>query len=163
MNKTVSEIANYIWIEETGSSDQTTTSEIAYYIDSAGLGKLNSLIFTDYSIDPDTYEIVPDIGREELAILGAIYKVKFLTRMNENSLGASGVSDILEVSDDGATVRKQSRSTMAQQWASLKKGAQEELLNLIGSYKIYKSSPVQVVGEDSLMTENISRYNRAIE
>lgn len=164
MSFTTTDAADYIWREETGSSNSTSIPEIAYYIKSAGIGKLNTLIFTSYTIN-DAQEIEPELGHEELAILGAIYKVKFYTTMNMNVIGAAGVtSEVLEYSSDGTTIRKQSRGVLSQQWSILKKDAQNELLNLISSYKILKAVPRDISGIEILqIVDSPARFNRIIQ
>ena len=165
MSFTTTDAADYIWREETDSSSEISIPEIAYFIKTAGIGKLNTLIFTNYTVNTSN-EIEPELGHEELSILSAIYKVKFFTMMNANVVGAAGVtSEILEYSADGTTIRKQSRGVLSQQWSILKKDAQTDLLNLISSYKILKSVPRDISGIEILqiVNENYPRYNRVIQ
>lgn len=149
MSLSVTDIANNIWINELNQSSTVTIPEIAFWVRSNGIGSLNSLIYTSYTINSDTLGIEPDtFGIDELAILGSLYMIKFFQTQSNSFLGASGVNDIIEYSSDGTTIRRLNRGEQAKTFLQLKSQAQEYLTQLISSYKINRANPRQVVGVD---------------
>jgi 5'-3' exonuclease len=79
--------------------------QIAFWI-RVNVGTLNNLINTEYTIDTATLEISPDPAIEEKSILKRLYVVHFYDLKLRGSLGAAAQDSILEVSADGATVKK---------------------------------------------------------
>lgn len=132
--------------------DQPTDAsipQIAFWI-RVNVGTLNNLINTEYTIDTTTLEISPDPAIEEKSILKRLYVVHFYDLKLRGSLGAAAQDSILEVTADGATVRKLNKNETSKVYLSLKKQEQEELHKEVGSYKLKNSKPIQVAGDDTI-------------
>jgi len=139
--------------------DQPTDAsipQIAFWI-RVNVGTLNNLINTEYTIDTTTLEISPDPDIEEKSILKRLYVVHFYDLKLRGSLGAAAQDSILEVTADGATVRRLNRNETSKVYLSLKRQEQEELHKEVGSYKLKKSAPIQVAGDDTVSTDTPQR------
>lgn len=151
MNISVTDQANAIWVGQLNQSSLVSIPEIAYWVRSYGLGALNSLIFTSYDIDSTTLEFTPSsFGLDESAILSQLYVLKFIQLQIDSLIGASGLvgNEIIEYSEKGHIIRKLNRDTISKSWIMLKSQANNNLNQLIGSYKINRSTPRQVIGID---------------
>ncbi len=164
MSLSVTDISNSLWLNELEQSSLTTIPEIAFWVRSSGIGALNSLIYTSYTVDPITLELTPDsFGVDELAILGQLYMAKFFQSQSNSFLGAVGVNEIIEYSEKGHTIRKLNRGTMANTFLSLKSQVKEYLDQLISSYKINRAGPRSISGIDAcLIIRDTPRYNRVL-
>jgi hypothetical protein len=69
---------------------------------------------------------------------------------------------VIEVSDQGSSVRKINKNEVSKTLNSTRNAEYENLIGLISAYKICQSTPIQVAGDDtieaSLKSENT--YNR---
>jgi hypothetical protein len=144
------DIADEIFRELDQPSD-ASIPQIAFWI-RVNVGTLNNLINTEYTIDTATLEISPDPAIEEKSILKRLYVVHFYDLKLRGSLGAAAQDSILEVSADGATVKKLNKNETSKVYLSLKKQEQEELHKEVGSYKLKKATPIQVAGDDTIST-----------
>lgn len=159
------DLANLIWQDALNETDQTSIPEIAFWIRQNGIGQLNNTIHTSFAIDDTTLDISPasSFGIDEAAILVQLYLIKYYGLQANNFLGAAGISDIIEYSEKGHTIRKINRNEQAKTWLSLKTQAREHLKDLVSGYKITRSVPKSVEGEELLLlAANLSRYNRVI-
>lgn len=155
-------IANEIYLELNSPTD-VTVSEIDYWL-TTNIGKLNNLINTEYSIDATTLLITPEMGDDSSVIYKTMYFIKYYGNAANNNLGASGVGFTLEVTSDGSTVRRASKTELAKVYLQLRKQYMDELQALVTGYKSNNSPPRQVVGIDSLtLVENTPQYNRVID
>lgn len=165
MSIKIVDVANTIWASELNQSDTTDIPSIAYWLRSVGVPKLNDLIYTNFDIDESTLEIQPaeSFGFDEMAILIQLYMIKFFQRQSSNMLSAAGAETILEYSENGMTIRKINRGTLGQQWNMLQKDAQTELNNMVNGYKIKRSTPLAIGGEETLLLSSyIPKYNRIL-
>ncbi len=147
----VVDIANEIFIEA-GSPTATSVPAIAFWV-RGKVGDINVLLFEDFEIS-DTYEIVDgggtEIPIEAVSIIKKLYKIydyDIQIRINMNALSTDS---IIEVTDQGSSVRKVNKNEVSKTFANLK-GLEEEALNrLVTSYRMRGASPVQVVGDDTI-------------
>ena len=111
MSIKIVDLADLIWRDELNETTQTSVPEIAYWLRNNGLGRLNDLIHTSFSIDLDTLEIAENnFGVEEAIILAQLYLIKYFRKQSSDFLGAVGVSDTIEYSENGMTIRKLNRT-----------------------------------------------------
>lgn len=163
MSISVADISSSIWVNQLGQSNLTTVPEIAFWVRNHGVGALNSLIFTSFSIDSTTQEISPDITIDEQSILSQLYLIKFFQTQANSFLGAAGVKDTIEYSEKGHTIRKLNKNEISKTFISLKNQAREDLNQLIGFYKIKKASPRDVSGYDqTVQVFDYPRFNRVL-
>ena len=162
MGISVVDISNSLWINELEQSTLASIPEISFWVRSSGIGSLNSLIYTSYTINQNTLELSPDsFGVDELSILGQIYLLKFFQSRANSFLGAVGINGIIEYSENGHTIRKLNRGTLAQTFLNLKAQVKVYLDELLGLYKINRATPRDISGIDAcLLIRNIPRYNR---
>lgn len=164
MSIKIVDLADLIWREELNETNKTSIPEIAYWLKNTGLGKLNNLIHTTFTINESTQEIEESsFSIEEAAILVQLYLIKYFKRQANDFLGAVGVSEIVEWSENGMSIRKVNRNELAKTWLSLEKRAQEDLKDLISSYKISKATPRSIEGKELLLLiSRLPRYNRIL-
>ena len=81
------------------------------------------------------------------------------------TLGAASSDSVVEVSSDGARVRKINKNEISKTWMSARNLERDELTRLITAYKLTESSPRQVAGDDTIAEGNNTRaqdlYNRS--
>lgn len=164
MSIKIVDLADLIWRDELNETTQTSVPEIAYWLRNNGLGRLNDLIHTSFSIDLDTLEIAENnFGVEEAIILAQLYLIKYFQKQSSDFLGAVGVSDTIEYSENGMTIRKLNRTEQSKVWLEMTKQARNDLKDLITGYKIGRATPRSIEGEELLLLATIMpRYNRIL-
>jgi len=146
---TVSDIANEIYVE-LGSPTSTSVNAISTWL-RAKVGDLNNLIFENFVLTDN--EIVDSAGtqinKEAAAILKKLYKVYDYEVSIRTHMNAISTDTILEVNDQGSSVKKINRSEVSKTLAALKKEEEISLKYLIQSYCQRLSSPSQIAGDDT--------------
>ncbi len=142
------DIADEIF-RELGQPTEVSIPQIAFWI-RVNVGTLNNTINQCYDIDENTLEISPDPGLEEKSILKKLYTIHYYDIKVRNALGAASTDPIVEVTSDGASVRKLNRNQTSQLFLTLKKQETEDFNTLVGNYKMLKSTPRQVAGDDTV-------------
>lgn len=148
MANTIASISDEIFRGDLNEASDVNLPLIAYYLRS-NLGRLNNLLNTSYTIENCNGEVEPYINDQEKDIFKELYKIKYYDKKAMDNLGAAGIQTALVVESDGAKVSLTNRNTIASNYIQLKKQAEENLRNLINSYKITKVKPMQVVGDDT--------------
>ena len=149
------DIADEIF-RELGQPEEVSIPQIAFWI-RVNVGTLNNTINQCYAIDDNTLEISPDPGLEEKSILKKLYTMHYYDLKIRSTLGAAATDPIVEVTSDGASVRKINRNQTSQLFLNLKKQEMEDYNSLVANYKMLKSKPIQVVGDDTV--EGFDRPN----
>ena len=149
------DIADEIF-RELGQPTEVSIPQIAFWI-RVNVGPLNNTINQCYAIDDNTLEISPDPGLEEKSILKKLYTMHYYDLKIRSTLGAAATDPIVEVTADGASVRKLNRNQTSQLFLNLKKQEMEDYNSLVANYKMLKSKPIQVVGDDTV--EGFDRPN----
>ena len=114
------------------------------------------------------YPVIVSIQPEEAAILKKMYVVHYYDKQIRSTVGAASTDPVVEVASDGSRVRKINKNELSKTYLALKKEEYSELTDLINSYKLRKSTPVQVAGDDTIRGEyatnnnEIYPYNRII-
>lgn len=125
-------------------------------------GNLNTRLHTDFELNEDTLEITPALGVKESVIFKKMFLIYFYENKIRTGMGAMGWDSAISVSSDGAEVKLVSRNDIAKTYINIKKGEVEALELLIRDYKINRSGPVAVHGDDTVpATQNpIDEFNR---
>jgi hypothetical protein len=114
------------------------------------IGLLNNLLTTDFMINLNDYEIYPSLDEKQKVIYKKLYMIDYYDGMIRKNVGASAFNAIVEVTSDGATVRKVQNTNVANMFIQLKKNNQEELIKLINAYNSPGNIiPKQVTGDDT--------------
>ena len=127
--------------------------QIAFWI-RVNMGSLNNLLHTEYAIDTTTLEISPDPGIQEKSILKRLYNIHYYNLKLRGTLGAVSLDTIIEVGSDGSYVKKSNKNETSKIYVSIKRQEQDELNREIASYKLGKSVPIQVAGDDTVSSNN---------
>lgn len=133
----------------------------------SNIGILNNLISTDYFVDDITLEVYQkicdvntEIGDDEKVIFKKLYMIHYYDVKVRSVLGAASNDSVREVVSDGARVRKYNKNDLSKTYISAKKESVEELNNLVHAYKISKSSPRQIAGDDTVPERENVRINQ---
>ena len=94
------------------------------------------------------------IQPEEVAILKKMYVVHYYDKQIRSTVGAASTDPIVEVTSDGSRVRKINKNELSKTYLALKREEYAELMDLVNAYKLRKSTPVQVAGDDTVRGEN---------
>ena len=103
-----------------------------------------------------------EIGEQEKAILKKMYLIHFYDSKLRSSLVAMDTDTVIEVSDQGSSVRKLNKNEITKTLNATRNSEYETLMTLVNSYKISKSSPLQVAGDDTVeaILNTSSKLNR---
>jgi len=130
-----------------GSPDSISRGSIGFWL-REHIGDINTLLGLDYEII--NYEISPELGEKEKSIYKLLYEVFYYEFIIKKNYGAGAFDAIVEVTSDGATVRKISNNQAAQTFIQLKKQRALDLKTLINAYKSPGNIiPKQTVGDDT--------------
>lgn len=163
MSVYITDLANSIYLE-LAQPDDLNIPEIAFYLRS-NIGVLNSLLFTSFSIDNATKEVTPfsGFGEDEASIYSKIYQIKYYDKQIRDNLGAAGINNVAEYSENGQTIRKFSRNEVAKSYISLRKDLAKELKDLVNAYRINRATPKDISGQEILATiTQTPRFNRIL-
>ena len=160
------DIADEIF-RELNQPSEVSIPQIALWV-RVNVGTLNNTINACYSIDVNSLEISPDPGLEEKSILKKLYVIHYYDIKVRSALGAASTDPIVEVTSDGATVRKLNRNQTSQLFLTLKKQETEDFNRLVTSYKMLKTKPIQVAGDDTVAgyespTSNLNRLDKSTD
>jgi len=137
---------------ELSSPSEISVPAISFWL-RTNVGKLNNLISSELTIDSTTKEFSTDLTEDQKVILKKMYLIHYYDLKIRSVLGAASQDSIREVASDGSKIRKFSKNDLSKTYLATKKEEVQELNNLINSYKIAKSSPIQVVGDDTVPEE----------
>lgn len=125
------------------------------------IGSLNNLIDTSFLLNNSNLEISPMPSLEEKSIFKKMYLIHYYDILIRSVLGAAAVDSVLEVTADGATVRKINKNEVSKTYLSLRRDHVEELSALVTYFKQNKFTPIQVAGDDVIPGAfESSRLNR---
>ena len=169
----VVDIADDIY-RELGSPSSLSIPAIAFYV-RGSVGALNSYINTDYALNSDLEieQTVTDnsgktstteVGIAESAILKKMYMVHFYDSKIRTNLTSLDSDTIVEVTDQGSSVRKVNKNEISKTLLSIRNQEYEGLQKLISQYKISVSSPSQVAGDDVVVGfyQKGDSFNRSV-
>ena len=157
----VVDIAQEIYFDLNSPSDLSVAA-LSYWLRS-NVGRLNSLVFANFSIN-DSYEIVDgDNSNEEIDINGAailkkMYMINRYAVIIRSKLTDLGSDDVIEVKDQDTSVRRVDKNQTIKSVTAEKKQEEDELRYLINAYRAKKSAPKQVVGDD-IVAGKFPEYN----
>jgi hypothetical protein len=148
--------------EEIGEDAGYSHEYLAYWFaGNYNLGRLNTLIDTCYSGSYVTgqygemlnYTITPEIGFEELAIYQKIFELDFYAKQARNALrgvaGYGGGNDWISLSEGDSSITRINRNEVAKNYKSLASDTREEVNKMVQSYLKFRTTPQQVVGDDT--------------
>jgi hypothetical protein len=152
----VVDIADEIY-KDLASPTDLSVPAIAFWIRSH-IGELNNHIHTSYVINDTSLEIEqtkPDsttesIGLDESAVFKKMYMVHYYDVKIRYNIGAAATDTVIEVTDGGSSVRKINKNEVIKSLANVKRQEYSELQKLINGFKISKSEPRQVAGDDTV-------------
>tara|TARA_R100000008_G_scaffold86268_1_gene78650 strand:- start:1770 stop:2294 length:525 start_codon:yes stop_codon:yes gene_type:complete len=150
----VVDIADQIF-RELGEPSSLSVPAISFWVRS-NVGNLNNAINTEFAVNEGTLEIQrkindenTNIGIDEAIIFTKMYSVYYYdTQIRANVTGLE-TDSVVEVSSDGMRVRKTSKTEIIRHLTTLKRLEDEELRRMIHYYRIHKSIPRQVAGDDT--------------
>lgn len=159
---TLENIADEIYTE-LDSPTSLTLAGISYWLQ-RNLGIINDLLGTCFSID-NSLNVAPDLTLEEKVIFKKMYFIHYYDKMIRSNLSAASLNPVIEIDSDGSKVRKISKNEISKTYLQIRKQEQEELKDLINSYKDFKSYPRQIVGDEVITnqyTDSTTNFSRGI-
>ena len=141
-----------------GSPVNLSIPAVAFWV-RTHIGELNNHIHTAYEVNDDTLEIEQSkpgvttkesVGLDESAVLKKMYMVHHYDTKIRYNIGAAEVDTVIEVSDGGSRVKKINKNEVIKSLTNLKRQEYVELQKLINGFKISKSAPRQVTGDDTI-------------
>ena len=147
----VTEIADEVY-RELGEPTDISIPVVAFWL-RTNVGSLNNLINEAFSVSETDLEITNADGAisiDAASILKRLYDINYYQRQYIYNLTTMSSETLLEVKDGNRTVRKINRNEIGKTILEAKASAQNILNNLVSSYKISKSAPRQVAGDDTV-------------
>ena len=146
---------------EVGEPSTYSVASISYWV-RANIGRLNNHINTFFEISASTYEINQQIDEkndntlvskeitvDEASILKKMFLIHYYDREIRTNISNANTDTIVQVTDQGSTVRKINKNEVVKSLSSLKKQEYEEMKDLITDYRRSQLKPRQVVGDDT--------------
>ncbi len=148
---TITDIADELW-RDLGTPPETQIPYISFWL-RANIGKLDNLIFKNFSIDSSTQEIIDIVdlqifGDKEKDIYKEIFKVKYYESQVNKFLYAGQFNLITQTTEGDSTIKRQTKNDLAKTMLLLQKEANDRLIYLAHLYKYNQSTPSQVTGDD---------------
>lgn len=144
----------------------------------ANIGQLNTLINTDFYLNKDRDMVMPTLQQEEKAIFTQLYLKDYMNKQARNILRnaagdsnssnsqntatttviSQGVTDWIELREGDTSIRRSvatatSKNASAQILQKSAAEAKQLLTELVHSYNMYGSVPLQVAGQDVAVNE----------
>ena len=91
-----------------------------------------------------------EIGIDEAAILKKMFLIYFYDRTIRTNIANASSDTIVQVTDQGSSVRKINKNEVIKSLSGLKKQEYTEMKELIRDYKSNQVRPRQVVGDDTV-------------
>lgn len=113
------------------------------------IGKLNTRLYTSFSVEDAQFIPTGSFGWEEAAIYKQMYLQEFYSKKARQVLrGIDSAVDFIMLKEGDTTITRTNKNELAKTYRGLANDAQMELDKLVSSYNIYKAAPLQVAGED---------------
>ena len=123
-----------------------------YYISgwlANNVGLLNTKIYSQFNVEDGNFTPTGSFQLEERAIYKQMYLYEFYTKKTRQVLrGVDSSVDFVTLREGDTSITRTNKNELAKTYRSLAGDAREEMEKLVVSYNLYKSSPVQVAGED---------------
>jgi len=147
---------------ELGNPTDMSIATISFWL-RTNLGQLNNLLNISIEIDGVTLELSgTGLTADQAVIFKKLYFIHFYDLKIRSTLGAAGTDSVIEVSSDGARVRKINKNELSKTWLAARSAEQEELTRLITAYRITASEPLQVAGDDTIAENEDTRLESYI-
>ena len=147
---------------EVGEPSTYSIASISYWV-RANIGRLNNYLNTFFTVDSTTYEITQEIDEkndgvlvakeitiDEASVLKRMFLIHYYDREIRSNITNAGTDTIVQVTDQGSTVRKINKNEVIKSLTNLKKQEYEEMRALISDYRRAEFRPRQVVGDDTI-------------
>jgi len=148
----VVDIADEIY-RELNSPTDLSISAIAFWV-RTNIGELNNLLFSSYVLKSPSLELVDEcddaISIEAVAILKKMYSIHFYDLQIKKNIVSLSTDTILEVSDQGSSVKKVNKNEVSKTLTTLRKQEIETMRNLVTAYRLKGAEPRQVAGDDTI-------------
>jgi hypothetical protein len=152
MSVKIQDVADEIW-REIGEPSEVVVPSIAFWLQT-NVGKLNSLIFGELSLNKQDLEIA-NFTEDQKAIFKLMYLEYFYNKKFIETTGAAGTDQILEVSTDNHKVRKINKNELSKTYLAAKNSIQEEIKRLVNGYRFNALTPLDVSGDDTIAENEV--------
>ena len=143
---TTLQIGEEIYLELDSPSD-ASISLISWWI-RTNVGMLNNLLDIGFTVDSaETFDPTP--SESVKIIYKKLFLVYFYNKKALSNLGAAALNLSIDVSSDGARVRRISKNDISKTYNLLKNSAQKELNDLVNAYRLGSVDPLAIVGPDT--------------
>ena len=143
---------------ELGNPTDLSISAIAFWV-RTNIGELNNLLMASLAVNASTLEIEDDcdtpneITPEAVSILKKMYNIHHYDLEIKKNLISISTDSIIEVSDQGSSVRKINRNEVSKTLSGLRKQEVDGLTDLVTAYRSRSAEPRQVAGDDTVEGE----------
>lgn len=130
-------LASGIWTDINSPTTTTVSYISGWLVSDQNIGKLNNTISACFSGDGAGC-IGPDLGAEEQAIYGEIFKQQYWQKKIEENLGAGGIMWV-DLGEGDSRIRRASPTEVAKVYKDMWKESNTNLNRMVDSYKINQS------------------------
>jgi len=151
----VVDIATQLY-SEIGDPTDTSIAAVAYWL-RTNVGELNNHLYENFSVDDATsngdYEIKDEdsveININAISILKKMYIIHRYGVLLRSQLSLINTDTFLEVRQDDTSVRRMNKNDIAKNISQIKSEEYHTLQHLINAYRVNKSTPLQIAGDDT--------------
>ena len=157
----VVDIADELFREVSEDSNYSIAS-ISYWV-RANIGRLNSHLNSFFKVNSSSYELTQEtdekndnvlveseITIDAAAVLKKMFLIHYYDREIRTNIGTAKTDTIIQVTDQGSTVKKINKNEVIKSLTSIKKQEYMEMKDLIRDYRGNQIKPRQVVGDDTI-------------
>jgi len=141
---------------ELGGPSTLSLPAIAYWL-RTNIGTLSNYLNEEFSLNSTSLDIEKTVDEEKVQIdedekdiLKKMYHIHYYDILLRNTLAAAGTDSVVEIQSDDTRVRRINKNELTKTYISLKRTEQQELTKLTNGYKLKKSQPLQIAGDDTI-------------
>jgi len=147
---------------ELGNPTDMSIATISFWL-RTNLGQLNTLLNITTALDDVTLELEgAGLTVDQGVVFKKLYFIHFYDLKIRSTLGAAGTDPVIEVSSDGARVRKINKNELSKTWLAARSAEEAELTKLVTAYRITACEPIQVAGDDTIAEKENTRLESYI-
>jgi hypothetical protein len=149
----VVDIANEIFIDA-GSPTTTSIPAIAFWV-RGQVGRINNLLYEDFTINETTLELThadgTEISYEAVAVIKQLYRLYDYEVQIRTQMNALAACNILSIDDQGTSITRINRNSVSQTLSQIRRDEISMLNDLITAYRNNNPAamPSQVAGDDT--------------
>lgn len=149
----LTDLADSIWRDDLSNNTSISIPSIAIWLRfDKNIGELNNLLNTNYSVNPNSLELIDSNNNQitnlEASIYRHLYLISYYGQQVHSALGAGSYDIVNMMSSDGGVIKFVDRNQIAKTYLELQKEIKNSLFILVNWYKRNKYSPTSIESDE---------------